>query len=457
MARLTRAETQERNRAKVLVAARDEFAERGFRDAKIDNIADRAGLTRGAVYSNFPGKRALYFAVLAALAETIPPKHPAGDTPPDHNATDPWARPEHDSAPSTRHAVAPVPPAANEQGTTKLGQPQSAASHAQQGTASPGHPEGAAPPAQHERGAVGSARHAGGPARLEHDANATVREGRDAREALAAFARAWVAGLPLSAADDGAGLGIDLMPEIAAEERLRLPFAQLMKLNALLLGTALEHLARSPERRVKIAETVLTTLQGVSQLAAAAPGFVDPFDIVHACARLADLDLTGGWPPPHTPYIAPARPVDEPWSAPSAVDAVRGEPARLTGVVAVLGLHRLEAAEEALRAAPPEAEVTAVLVTGDPDEEGPLARLAVAGVLNCLREAFPPAAWPRLRIVHDEKGAVAAAAGVPAVSDATEAALRVESGRVIARADGRGACHAAASFADIRRSPRLHG
>src|SRR6185312_10577699 len=63
-----RAETQERNRASVLAAARAEFVERGFRDAKVDVIAARAGLTRGAVYSNFPGKRALYFAVLAADA-----------------------------------------------------------------------------------------------------------------------------------------------------------------------------------------------------------------------------------------------------------------------------------------------------------------------------------------------------------------------------------------------------
>ena len=69
MARLTRAEAQERNRGRVLAAARAEFAERGFRETKIDAIAERAELTRGAVYSNFPGKRALYFAVLAEDAE----------------------------------------------------------------------------------------------------------------------------------------------------------------------------------------------------------------------------------------------------------------------------------------------------------------------------------------------------------------------------------------------------
>src|SRR3954452_1220103 len=83
MGRLTRAETQERNRAKVLSAARDEFAERGFRDAKIDQIAERAELTRGAVYSNFPGKQALYFAVLAEVAEesAAPPYPPPARTP----------------------------------------------------------------------------------------------------------------------------------------------------------------------------------------------------------------------------------------------------------------------------------------------------------------------------------------------------------------------------------------
>jgi AcrR family transcriptional regulator len=68
---------QEHTRAKVLTAARDEFTESGFRDAKVDRIAERAELTRGAVYSNFPSKRALYFAVLARAAEQAPaPQNP---------------------------------------------------------------------------------------------------------------------------------------------------------------------------------------------------------------------------------------------------------------------------------------------------------------------------------------------------------------------------------------------
>ena len=69
MVRLTRAQQQERTLAAVLAAARDEFAEHGYVEAKVDRIAERAELTRGAVYSNFPGKRALYLAVLVDMVE----------------------------------------------------------------------------------------------------------------------------------------------------------------------------------------------------------------------------------------------------------------------------------------------------------------------------------------------------------------------------------------------------
>ncbi|MGW0433650.1 TetR family transcriptional regulator [Micromonospora sp. NPDC003197] len=390
MGRLTRAEMQERNRAKVLAAARDEFTERGFRDAKIDSIAERAELTRGAVYSNFPGKRALYFSVLAEDAERVP------------GLSD-----------------------------SELSEP-----------------------------------------------------GDTAGTALAAFARAWLARLPLSTdAQPGlARLGVDLMPEVIADERTRIPFAELTRLNAILLGLALERLraqprsaaplagetpaplagetpaplagetpaplaGETPARLVGVAEVALTTLHGASQLAAAAPGFVEPFHVISACAQLANLDLGDRWQPAHLPHISPARPVDEPWSPPSATDAVRGEPVPLAGdgVVAILGLHRLSAIEEAVRAVPAGLDVTAVLVSSVPEELAPLARLAVADFRTCLRQAFPPSVWPRLRVVHDETGRLAAAAGVAAVSDVTETAVRVEAGRIVARADGYGACHAAAS------------
>jgi hypothetical protein len=242
---------------------------------------------------------------------------------------------------------------------------------------------------------------------------------------------------------------VDLIPEVLADARIQLQYAQLMKLQAIVLGLALERLRPSgaPARRVRVAEAVLTTLHGASQLAAAAPGFVEPFDVVRACGQLADLDLGDSWRPPHLPHVPQARPADAPWSPPPAVDALRATPARLTGdgVVAILGLHRLAAVEEAVRAAPPAAEVTAVVVTSDPAELSALTRLVVAELRTGLRQAFAPSAWPRLQIVCDDTGAVAAAAGVPAVSDATETAVRVEAGRIAYRADGFGACHAAAS------------
>ncbi|WP_052457055.1 hypothetical protein, partial [Streptomyces sp. AcH 505] len=280
-------------------------------------------------------------------------------------------------------------------------------------------------------------------------------------------ARAWVARLPLADTDEQHGaarLGVYVVPEVLAEERIRRPYAQLMKLDALLLGLALERLGSAPVSGagagsgsgvtstggslVRVAEAVLTVLHGASQLAAAAPGFVEPFNVVRACGQLAGLVLQERYAPTHV--ITRALPADEPWSPPQgAVDAVRDAPARLggDGVVAVLGLHRIESVEDAVRAARPGTTVTAVLVTGSPDELAPLARLAVADLCGCLRRAFPTAAWPRLQVVVDPSGVVAAAAGVPAVSEETEVAIRVEAGRIVSRADGRGACHAAAGGA----------
>src|SRR6187200_2090419 len=82
MVRLTRVQQQERTRAAVLDAAREEFAEHSYVEAKVDRIAERAELTRGAVYSNFPSKRALYLEVLVDLVEHDPPAPPQPPSPP---------------------------------------------------------------------------------------------------------------------------------------------------------------------------------------------------------------------------------------------------------------------------------------------------------------------------------------------------------------------------------------
>ncbi|WP_250572873.1 TetR/AcrR family transcriptional regulator [Nonomuraea sediminis] len=414
MARLTRAETQERNRARVLAAAKEEFAARGYRDAKIDAIAEAAGLTRGAVYSNFPSKRALYFAVLAHLASPA-----AEDTFTTNRGTE------------TGRALGGVSPDAE----AAFG-----------GT----------------RGARAGTSAGAGYVEVAGHAAPAVRGG----DPVGAFARWWVGGLPLASAESEAWLGVDLVGEVLGDERTRRVYGQLLKLDALLLGLAMERVRvvgtqaerleriRQPAvphgRLVPVAEAVLTTLHGARQLAAAAAGFVEPFDVIKVCERLAGAELDTGWAPAHLPWAPPARPVDEPWSPPPAVDAVRGASARLgggEGVVVVVGLQRAEAVEEAVRAAPAGVGVTAVLVTSDPAELGPLARLVVGELCTGVREAFPQEAWPGLQVVFDEPGSVAAAAGVAAVSDETEVAVRVRDGRIVARAEGRGAAHAAATAA----------
>lgn len=64
MARLTREQSMARTRALVLAAAREVFAERGIAAAALEEIADRAGYSRGAVYANFSTKEDLAMAVL---------------------------------------------------------------------------------------------------------------------------------------------------------------------------------------------------------------------------------------------------------------------------------------------------------------------------------------------------------------------------------------------------------
>ena len=61
--RLTRAAKQEQTRAQLIEAAASVFARRGFQAATIEEIAEEAGYSHGAVYSNFAGKEDLFLAV----------------------------------------------------------------------------------------------------------------------------------------------------------------------------------------------------------------------------------------------------------------------------------------------------------------------------------------------------------------------------------------------------------
>ena len=64
--RLTHAERKEQTKGDLLAAARRAFLERGFHAASLDDIAEAAGYSKGAVYSNFAGKDELFLAVLDA-------------------------------------------------------------------------------------------------------------------------------------------------------------------------------------------------------------------------------------------------------------------------------------------------------------------------------------------------------------------------------------------------------
>ncbi|MDN4614907.1 helix-turn-helix domain-containing protein [Leifsonia sp. F6_8S_P_1B] len=55
---------RQRTRSRLLDAAFDVFAEQGVRAASVETIAEAAGFTRGAFYSNFSSKEELFFALM---------------------------------------------------------------------------------------------------------------------------------------------------------------------------------------------------------------------------------------------------------------------------------------------------------------------------------------------------------------------------------------------------------
>ncbi len=90
--RLTRDEKKAQTRGRLLRSANEVFAARGFFAASVDEIAERAGFSMGAVYSNFDSKGDLFLALfeehiarqmrdyldLFAAAETVEDQSRAG-------------------------------------------------------------------------------------------------------------------------------------------------------------------------------------------------------------------------------------------------------------------------------------------------------------------------------------------------------------------------------------------
>jgi AcrR family transcriptional regulator len=69
--RLTRAEAKNRTRQLLLEAAASVFARKGFAGASVEEIAEAAGYSIGAVYSNFGSKEELFLELSAAYRSDL--------------------------------------------------------------------------------------------------------------------------------------------------------------------------------------------------------------------------------------------------------------------------------------------------------------------------------------------------------------------------------------------------
>jgi AcrR family transcriptional regulator len=58
-------------REQLVAAARGLFAERGFEGTSIEAVLDATGVSRGSLYHHFPGKEALFEAVVLAVEDEI--------------------------------------------------------------------------------------------------------------------------------------------------------------------------------------------------------------------------------------------------------------------------------------------------------------------------------------------------------------------------------------------------
>jgi AcrR family transcriptional regulator len=63
--------SRDARRAQLLLAARDVFAAHGYHAAAMDDIAERAGVSKPVLYQHFPGKLELYRALLTTYADEL--------------------------------------------------------------------------------------------------------------------------------------------------------------------------------------------------------------------------------------------------------------------------------------------------------------------------------------------------------------------------------------------------
>ena len=62
---------RDERRGQLLIVASDVFVDRGYHAAGMDEIADRAGVSKPVLYQHFTSKLELYLAVLARHVENL--------------------------------------------------------------------------------------------------------------------------------------------------------------------------------------------------------------------------------------------------------------------------------------------------------------------------------------------------------------------------------------------------
>jgi AcrR family transcriptional regulator len=72
VARVTRAESKERTRQRLLAEAQRLFRERGYAATSLEQIAEAAEVTKGAIYGHFASKEDLLLSAIEAGRDTTP-------------------------------------------------------------------------------------------------------------------------------------------------------------------------------------------------------------------------------------------------------------------------------------------------------------------------------------------------------------------------------------------------
>jgi AcrR family transcriptional regulator len=78
--RRPKGDKRQRTRAKLLEAAAIVIREKGYEGTTLLDVAERAGMTRGAIYGNFRNRDELFLAVVAQRWEPIVPRIRVGDS-----------------------------------------------------------------------------------------------------------------------------------------------------------------------------------------------------------------------------------------------------------------------------------------------------------------------------------------------------------------------------------------